>query len=156
MTVFFIKVIMVYNLHLYWNRTLACILSVNFVSCSVKVVSQLLKFLRTIVLWKESFILILVKTQAQTGSYRSLKFLSHDSSTGVPEGLQLYQKETPTQMFSCENCEMFKNRLFYRTPLVAAFVISVFSIFDPSHTWKSACLFAVWPTISSFRQSLDQ
>ena len=29
-----------------------------------------------------------------------------------PETLQLYQKETPTQMFSCEYCEIFKSRFF--------------------------------------------
>ena len=28
---------------------------------------------------------------------------------------------TPTQMFSCEYCEIFKSRLFYGTPLVTAF-----------------------------------
>ena len=30
----------------------------------------------------------------------------------TPEGLQLYQKETPTQVFSCEYCEIFKNTYF--------------------------------------------
>ena len=39
-----------------------------------------------------------------------------------PEGLQRYQKETPTQVCSCEYCEIFKNSFFYRTPLVAASV----------------------------------
>ena len=29
-------------------------------------------------------------------------------------------KETPTQVFSCEICEVFKNTCFYRTPPVAA------------------------------------
>ena len=27
-------------------------------------------------------------------------------------GLQLYQKEIPTQVFSCEICELFKNTYF--------------------------------------------
>ena len=27
-------------------------------------------------------------------------------------GLQLYQKETPTEVFSCEFCEIFKNTFF--------------------------------------------
>ena len=27
--------------------------------------------------------------------------------------------ETPTQVFSCEYCEIFKNSFFYRTPSVA-------------------------------------
>ena len=34
----------------------------------------------------------------------------------VSEGLQLYQKETSTQVFSCENCEIFKNNIFHRAP----------------------------------------
>ena len=34
---------------------------------------------------------------------------------------QLHCKETPTQVFSCEYCEIFENR-FYTTPPVAAFV----------------------------------
>ena len=37
---------------------------------------------------------------------------------------QLYNKETPTQMFSCEYCEIFKNSFCYRTPPVAASVES--------------------------------
>ena len=37
-------------------------------------------------------------------------------------GLQIcnfIQKETPTQVFSCEYYEIFKNTLFYRTPPIA-------------------------------------
>ena len=30
----------------------------------------------------------------------------------MPEGLQLYYKETPTQVFPCEFCEVFKNAYF--------------------------------------------
>ena len=30
------------------------------------------------------------------------------------------KKETPTQIFSAKYCEIFQNRLFYRTPLVTA------------------------------------
>ena len=36
------------------------------------------------------------------------------------QGLQLYYKESPTQMFSCEYCETFKNSFFYKIPAVAA------------------------------------
>ena len=32
----------------------------------------------------------------------------------------LIGKATPTQVFSCEICERFKNIFFYRAPLVAA------------------------------------
>ena len=37
----------------------------------------------------------------------------------APE-MQLYLKETPRQVFSCEICEIFKSTLFYRTSPVAA------------------------------------
>ena len=33
-------------------------------------------------------------------------------------GLQLYEKETPTQVFSWEYCKIFKNISFNRIPLV--------------------------------------
>ena len=36
-------------------------------------------------------------------------------------GLQLYLKETPTQVFSCEYYEIFKRNCFYRTPLIAVY-----------------------------------
>ena len=35
--------------------------------------------------------------------------------------IQLHWKETPTQVFSCEFCEIFKNSFFYRKPPVAGF-----------------------------------
>ena len=47
-------------------------------------------------------------------------------------GLQLYLKETPAQVFSCEYCEIFNNSFFYRTPLVAATVIVIINI----QVWK--------------------
>ena len=37
-----------------------------------------------------------------------------------PEGLQLYQKDTPTQVLSCEYCKIVKNSFLDRTPLMAA------------------------------------
>ena len=41
-----------------------------------------------------------------------------------PEASNLIKKETLAQVFSCEFCEIFKTTFFYRTPLVAASVIS--------------------------------
>ena len=38
----------------------------------------------------------------------------------TPPGPQRYYKETPTQVFSCETCETFKNIFFDRKPPVAA------------------------------------
>ena len=35
-------------------------------------------------------------------------------------GLQLYLKETPTQVFSCETCEIFKNTHFEEHPRAVA------------------------------------
>ena len=35
-------------------------------------------------------------------------------------GLQLYYKETPTQVISCKICDIFRNNLFYGTPQVDA------------------------------------
>ena len=44
--------------------------------------------------------------------------------------LQFYRKETPTQVFSCKICEIFKNTCFYWKPLVAASVYtSLFTLF---------------------------
>ena len=37
--------------------------------------------------------------------------------------LQTSKKEALAQVFSCELCEISKNTFFYRTPLVAAFVL---------------------------------
>ena len=37
----------------------------------------------------------------------------------VPD-MQLYQKETPTQVIFCEICKIFKSTLFYETSPVAA------------------------------------
>ena len=36
------------------------------------------------------------------------------------ERLQFHKKKTPTQVFSCEPCEIFKNTFSYRTPPVTA------------------------------------
>ena len=38
----------------------------------------------------------------------------------MPSGLEIYLKKTPTQVFSCEYCEIFKNSCFYRTHSAAA------------------------------------
>ena len=46
-----------------------------------------------------------------------------------PVGLQLYKKETPTQVFSCKHCEICKNIYFQERLRVAA---SGFRIFFPS------------------------
>ena len=50
-------------------------------------------------------------------------------------GLQLYSKETPTQLFSCGICKIFKNTFFHRTPPVA------FSLYTIVPFFKFWCLF---------------
>ena len=37
-----------------------------------------------------------------------------------PPVCNFIKKDTPTQVFSCEFCEIFKSTFFYRTPPVAA------------------------------------
>ena len=51
--------------------------------------------------------------------------------------MQLYKKKTtPTQMFSCEYCGIFKDSFFHRTPLAAASNYKVvWKIFDLWHCW---------------------
>ena len=46
-----------------------------------------------------------------------LKTLTEDSFEVF---LKMYEKETPTQEFSCEYGKIFKNTFFYRMPAVAA------------------------------------
>ena len=50
----------------------------------------------------------------------------------MASGLQLYQKETLAQVFSCEFCEIFKNTSFYRSPPVATFRAVLARIFLPN------------------------
>ena len=49
-----------------------------------------------------------------------------------PEACNFVKKETLAQVFTWEFCEIYKNTLYYRTPLVAAsgFVIN-FTILEP-------------------------
>ena len=54
-------------------------------------------------------------------SRRSLMFFKIGALKNF-EGLELYYKETPAQVFPCEYYEIFKNNFFYRTPPVAASV----------------------------------
>ena len=46
----------------------------------------------------------------------------------MPSDLQLYERDIPTKVFSCEIYEILKNTLFYRTPVVAASELK--------HTWN--------------------
>ena len=41
---------------------------------------------------------------------------------------KVYYRDTPTQAFPCEFCEIFKNTFFYRTPPVAASAFNVVRI----------------------------
>ena len=48
-----------------------------------------------------------------------------------PECLQLYQKETPTQLFSCKICEIFKNNYFKEYLSMTASGIICSSVLSP-------------------------
>ena len=49
-----------------------------------------------------------------------------------PEACNFIKKETLTQVFSCEFYEIYKNTFYYRTPLVAAFVVLInFAMLEP-------------------------
>ena len=56
-------------------------------------------------------------------------------------GLQLYQIETPIQVFSCKICKIFKNIFFYRTPPVAASVYTfLFTLFIYTYVLFIHCI----------------
>ena len=63
-----------------------------------------------------------------------------DKSCNSPEGLQLYEKETPTQVFSCEYFQSFRNNFFYTTTRIAAFEL-YFSIRKNFSTTTRAFVF---------------
>ena len=50
----------------------------------------------------------------------SQMFFKINSWCSRPEGLQIYSKENPTQVFRCEVCKKFQKIFFYKPPLVAA------------------------------------
>ena len=49
--------------------------------------------------------------------HRKVPVLESFCNLDLPLGLQLYQKGTPAQAFSCEICKIFKSTFFYRSPL---------------------------------------
>ena len=56
-------------------------------------------------------------------------------------GLQLYQKETLAQVFSCKYSEIFRNTFFYRTPPVAAsFILKSLGLLSVKFNLKAALL----------------
>ena len=53
------------------------------------------------------------------------------AEAATKEACNFINKETPTRVFSCEFCEIFKSTFFYMAPLVAASEkISVEEIFQ--------------------------
>ena len=60
--------------------------------------------------------------------------------------MQLYQKESPTQMSSCEECESFKNSFFYRKPPVAVFCL-FYGENNPGHFQFNSFNFYSWIVI---------
>ena len=62
-------------------------------------------------------------------------------------GLQLYQKGTPTQLFSCEICDIFQNTSF-EEHLGTAASVTIFQV-----TLREKCPYSelVWPAFSCIR-----
>ena len=54
----------------------------------------------------------------------SVKKVFLEISQNSPEACNFTKKETLAQMFSCEFCEISKKNFFYRTPPVAASLIT--------------------------------
>ena len=47
-------------------------------------------------------------------------FLEISQNSQLPKACNFIKKGTLAQVFSCEFCEIFKNTVLHRTPLVAA------------------------------------
>ena len=75
-------------------------------------------------------------------------FCSAKQMTGLymKQSSNLIKKETSTQMFSCQFCEILKNTFFCRTPLVAASVnLLLLRIYRPESLIKDAESFVSVP-----------
>ena len=57
-------------------------------------------------------------------SFRTYIKTARSSHQPRPKACIFIKKETLAQVFSCEFCEISKNTFFYRSPLVAASVLS--------------------------------
>ena len=55
----------------------------------------------------------------EIGVLKNLQYSQRNTCVSAWD-LHLYKNEAPTQVFSNEYCEIFKNSLFYRTPPLAA------------------------------------
>ena len=86
---------------------------------------------------------IIFKNTHQKSSAKKDVLKNFVNSTGKhlwtrPEDLQLYKKETPTLVFSCEICEFFKNTHFEKHLATTA---SAFCTFANSLQWNFFVLF---------------
>ena len=59
------------------------------------------------------------------------------NNNGGLQPCNFIEKKTPTQAFSCEYCEIFKDSFFYRTPLVTALVLWTITILNPSRALEN-------------------
>ena len=83
------------------------------------------------------YVILYFFSEAAVGRYSSktvflkmLQYSQENTNAGVcPAGLQLYYKETPTQVLPYEYCDIFKNSFFYISTSVAASVHSSETIF---------------------------
>ena len=67
-----------------------------------------------------------------------LKILQYSQKNKCWSLLQLYQKETPTQVLFCKYCNIFKNSFFYETPLAAVSektTVTIFQLLNHFESW---------------------
>ena len=65
-------------------------------------------------------LLIKILQYSQENSCVGLDSLCWSTCVTDPKGLQLYKKETPTQLFPCKYCKIFKISFFFKERLVPA------------------------------------
>ena len=65
-----------------------------------------------------------------------------------PQACNFIKKETLAQVLSCEICESLKNNFFYRTPLVAASVISRPSSHRKAYVYEHCVFIFLWYEIN--------
>ena len=67
-----------------------------------------------------------------------------------PWGLQLYLRDTPKQVFSCENCKISRTTFFHRTPPVAVSALTFTQRLD--ERWSETKLIKLKPTFQEILQ----
>ena len=80
-----------------------------------------------------------------TGFFMMLTLTFSPIRGNVPISYQLYQKETPPQVLSCECCKIFQNSYFYRLTLVAVSVLFYWLVSSWWRHWPLTHFWAMFP-----------